>query len=120
MRIFKKALFAGAVCAIFAGLASAEGYGFAVFQAFVSPTGAIVRGSGVKVVTHQSTGRYLVQFARQVNMNACIYTATPYSAHGGQASMTVVPGQPDALQVFTFSRIGVPTNLYFNLVVSCV
>jgi hypothetical protein len=117
--ILKKALFAGALCAIFAGPASAEGYGFAVFQALVSPTGAIARASGVKAVTHPSIGRYLVQFSRQVNNSACVYTATPFGASGGQASMQVVAGQPDTIAVYTFSKTGVPTNIYFNLVVSC-
>ena len=108
-----------ALVAIFAGPASAESFGSATFHALVSPTGVVARGSGVKAVTHPSVGRYLVQFRRSVNVSTCVYTATPHGAYGGQASVQVVPGKPDTIAVFTFSKAGVPANLYFNLLVSC-
>jgi hypothetical protein len=119
MHVIKTALFAGAICATVAGPASAQSFGFAQFHALVSPEGAVARGSGVKAVTHPTVGRYVVQFTRQVNNSACVYTATPFGASGGQASMQVVSGQPDTIAVYTFSRTGVPANTYFNLVVSC-
>ena len=79
--------------ATLAGPASAQSFGFASFHALVGPTGAVLRGSGVKAVTHQPAGRYFVQFTRRVNLIACVYTATLISAQGGQISAQVVAGK---------------------------
>jgi hypothetical protein len=118
MHILKKAVLAGAVCAIVAGPASAQSFGFATFHAVVNVTNLAARGSGVKVVTRPAVGRFDVKFTRPVT--ACTYTATPWGANGGQASVQRVAGQPaDTITVFTFSRTGVPANIHFNLMVSC-
>ena len=120
MSILKKAVLAGAVCAVVvAGQASGQSFGFAHFHAIVSAKGILARSSGVKAVTHPSIGRYLVQFTREVNVKPCVYTASPYGESGGQASMQVVPDKPDMIAVFTFSRTGVPADNSFNLVVTC-
>ena len=116
--IVRKAILAGLVCATVAGPASAQSFGFATFHAIVSATGVVARGSGVKAVTLQSAGRYVVKFARSVN--TCAFAATPWGANGGQVSVQRVAGQPaDTITVFTFSRTGVPANIHFNLMVSC-
>jgi hypothetical protein len=119
MHILKKALLTAAVCATFAGPASAQSFGFATFHALVTAQGVAARAAGVQAVTRPSIGRYRVQFTRQVNINACVFAATPFGASGGQASTQPVPGQPDTVAVFTFSRTGVPANIPFSLVVSC-
>jgi hypothetical protein len=114
-----KALLAGTICAMLAGPASAQSFGFASFHALVGATGVVARGSGVKAVTRPAVGRYRVQFTRRVNATACIYTATLLGPQGGQASVQMVQGQPDTIAVFTFSRTGIAANLPFNLLVSC-
>jgi hypothetical protein len=117
--LLKKAMLTAALCGILTGPASAQSFGFATFHALVTAPGVVARGSGVKALTHPSVGRYLVQFTRRVNATACVYTATPQGALGGQASVQVVAGKPDTIAVYTFSKAGVAANLAFNLVVSC-
>ena len=116
--VLRNAVLAGLICATVAGPASAQSFGFATFHAIVSGAGVVYRASGIKSVTHQSAGRYVVKFTRSVI--TCTFTATPWGANGGQVSVQRVSGQPvDAITVFTFSRTGVRSNLTFNLMVGC-
>jgi hypothetical protein len=118
MHIIKKALLVGAVCATFAGPASAQGFGFATFHTIVNAAGFPARGSGIEAITRPSVGRYVVQFTRAVN--TCAYAATPYGVNGGQVSVQRLAGQPaDTITVFTFARSGPPANIHFSLMVSC-
>jgi hypothetical protein len=118
MHVLKKALLAASVCAIIAGPASAQSFGFATFHAVVNGTTLVARGSGVKAVTRPAVGKYNVQFAR--NISACTYIATPWSSTGGQATIFRLAAQPaDTLTVLTFTRTGVAANIHFNLMVSC-
>ncbi|MEJ8570518.1 hypothetical protein, partial [Microbaculum marinum] len=107
-----------ALTVIFAVPPAAEAnFGVATFSVSVKRDGGAFDGNGVKGAARTGTGRYYVQFMRDVSH--CMYAASVRGKNGGQVSIKQRAGNPQRLRFFTFSRDGEPRDLPFDVTVSC-
>ena len=95
----------------------AQGIGFGTFFAFMNSNGAVITSSGVKSSARNTTGQFEITFNR--NINGCALLATVYGATAGYAVTRRKAGTTDALQVSTFNKSGVLTNLPFTAFILC-
>ncbi|MEJ8571345.1 hypothetical protein [Microbaculum marinum] len=106
-----------AATALVAAPAAKADFGFATFSVYVKASGGAANATGVKGAKRSGTGKYYVQFMRDVRN--CVYVASVRGKSGGQVSIKPTPGNPSRLQFFTFSKTGSAKNQPFEVIVSC-
>jgi hypothetical protein len=110
---FGKALCAAALAAAASGSANASG--FATYFAEVNLHGRVVQSSAVHVATRSGRGNYTVEFNRAVT--GCASTATVTGRAPGYAVISSAAGS--TIDIVTYAKTGVATDLPFNLIVTC-
>jgi hypothetical protein len=78
----------------------------------------LLHGYGVHSVSHPQTGIYDVSFTSN-EAAACTQVAS--IANSGDGTLSAFGGEngPSTVQVETFSQDGAPTDLTFQLILSC-